>query len=140
MKRFLLFSLYLVGGAGALFCAFFLIGISNLNKLMSPSDEEFSIIQIKNNLKTGVKECLVREIENESTTFKEVSSFSENYPSSKFFVIKPIDSDTCFRVKAFPKINKKHTWFKIERSEETGEFSMTCGDSSKPGCDIGNTW
>tara|TARA_B100000212_G_scaffold48028_1_gene30968 strand:+ start:444 stop:731 length:288 start_codon:yes stop_codon:yes gene_type:complete len=95
---------------------------------MSPSDEEFSIIQIKNNLKIGVKECLVREIYDETATFKEAPSFSENYPSSKFFVIKPIESDTCFKVKAFPKNNKKYTWFKIERSQEIGEFSMTCGD------------
>ena len=55
-------------------------------------------------------------------------------------MIKPIDPDTCFEVKAFPKNNKKYTWFKIDRSEEIGEFSMTCGDSSKPGCNGGNTW
>jgi len=37
MKKILLISLYL-GGAGVIFSAFFLIGIGNLGKMMSPSD------------------------------------------------------------------------------------------------------
>ena len=32
------------------------------------------------------------------------------------------------------------TWFQIEIDQITGEAQKKCGDSSKPGCDDGNTW
>ena len=43
---------------------------------------------------------------------------------------------------------QKQKWFlfkliekaEIDLNNETGEVSKTCGDSSKPGCDEGNTW
>ena len=138
MKGFLLFSFYL-GGAGALFLILGAIGLANLNKLMSPSDEKFSTDQVKNQLVNGVKECAVREALEETTTFKEASSFSEEYTSSKFFEIKPIEPNTCFKAIALPKNNKKHTWFEI-KIKEKGTFLKTCGDSSKPGCKEGNNW
>ena len=138
MKGFLLFSFYL-GGAGALFLILGAIGLANLNKLMSPSDEKFSTDQIKNQLVNGVKECAVREALEETTAFKEASSFSEEYTSSKFFEIKPIEPNTCFKAIALPKNNKKHTWFEI-KIKEKGTFLKTCGDSSKPGCKEGNNW
>ena len=126
---------------------YFLIGIVavsyimifNLNKVIGPSDENFAIDQVKNNLATGLKECLVREIESETTTFKEVRSFSEKHSWSKFFEIKPIDPDSCFKAQALSKSNK-NTWFKIELDQTAGEFLKTCGDSNKPGCEEGNTW
>ena len=40
--------------------------------------------------------------------------------------------------KAVPK-KKLFTWFEID-TKETGEVLLTCGDSSKPGCEEGNTW
>ena len=138
MKGFLLFSFYL-GGAGALFLILGAIGLANLNKLMSPSDEKFSTDQVKNQLVNGVKECAVREALEETTAFKEASSFSEEYTSSKFFEIKPIEPNTCFKAIALPKNNKKHTWFEI-KIKEKGTFLKTCGDSSKPGCKKGNNW
>ncbi len=138
MKGFLLFSFYL-GGAGALFLILGAIGLANLNKLMSPSDEKFSTDQVKNQLVNGVKECAVREALEETTAFKEASSFSEEYTSSKFFEIKPIEPNTCFKAIALPKNNKKHTWFEI-KIKEKGTFLKTCGDSSKPGCKEGNNW
>tara|TARA_Y100000589_G_C26739086_1_gene460919 strand:+ start:60 stop:476 length:417 start_codon:yes stop_codon:yes gene_type:complete len=138
VKGFLLFSFYL-GGAGALFLILGAIGLANLNKLMSPSDEKFSTDQVKNQLVNGVKECAVREALEETTAFKEASSFSEEYTSSKFFEIKPIEPNTCFKAIALPKNNKKHTWFEI-KIKEKGTFLKTCGDSSKPGCKEGNNW
>ena len=138
MKGFLLFSFYL-GGAGALFLILGAIGLANLNKLMSPSDEKFSTDQVKNQLVNGVKECAVREALEETTAFKDASSFSEEYTSSKFFEIKPIEPNTCFKAIALPKNNKKHTWFEI-KIKEKGTFLKTCGDSSKPGCKEGNNW
>ena len=32
------------------------------------------------------------------------------------------------------------TWFQIEIDQKTNEVGKTCGDSSKPGCEEGNTW
>ena len=32
------------------------------------------------------------------------------------------------------------TWFQIEIDQITGDAQKVCGDSSKPGCDEGNTW
>ena len=32
------------------------------------------------------------------------------------------------------------TWFQIEINQKTNEVERICGDSSKPGCEEGNTW
>ena len=32
------------------------------------------------------------------------------------------------------------TWFQIEIDQKTNEVEKICGDSSKPGCEEGNTW
>ena len=34
----------------------------------------------------------------------------------------------------------KNTWFEAEFDPKTGEVIKTCGDSTKPGCEEGNTW
>ena len=36
--------------------------------------------------------------------------------------------------------NLDATWFQIELDKTTGKIQKTCGDSSKQGCDRGNTW
>ena len=36
--------------------------------------------------------------------------------------------------------NLDATWFQIELDQTTGEVKKICGDSSKPGCNEGNTW
>ena len=94
-------------------------------------------LEMKNVLMNGIKECIVRESNNQTTKFGDVTSFSGNYNYK--FKIQPIESNSCFKAKAFPE-NNKDTWFEINRSEETFEVSKTCGDSSKPGCEEGNTW
>ena len=89
MKGFLLFSFYL-GGAGALFLILGAIGLANLNKLMSPSDEKFSTDQVKNQLVNGVKECAVMDANNQSTNFSDATSFSseERNKYRNFQIIK----------------------------------------------------
>ena len=141
MKKILLISLYL-GGAGVILSAFFLIGIGNLGKIMSPSDEKFSRDQLKKSLVIGIKECIVREIENETTKFSDVQTFSSEssygYGDSKF-KIQAVDPNSCLKARAIPE-NKKETWFQIEFDTKTGKVSKTCEDSSKPACEDGNTW
>ena len=71
-----------------------------------------------------------------STNFIDALSFSGNY---KGFKIQSIDPNSCFKAKAVPKTDQ-NTWFEIDLNNDTEEVSKTCGDSSKPGCDEGNTW
>ena len=71
-----------------------------------------------------------------STNFTDALSFSGNY---KGFKIQSIDPNSCFKAKAVPTTDQ-NTWFEIDLNNYTGEVSKTCGDSSKPGCDEGNTW
>ena len=94
----------------------------------------------KNLLVNVIKECVVNQADNKPTTFKDVRTFSDGQSTLKSFDIKPIDPNTCFKARAIPKNNKKHTWFEIYMDEKTGEATKTCGDPSKPGCDEGNTW
>ena len=91
---------------------------------------------VKNVLAYGVQECVVRNANNKSTKFGDVQSFSGKYSK---FKIKSLDPISCFKAKAVPT-NNKHTWFEIDFNMETGGLSKTCGDSSKSGCEEGNTW
>ena len=91
---------------------------------------------VKNVLVNGAKECVVRNANNKSTKFGDVQSFSGKYSK---FKIKSLDPNSCFKAKAFPK-DKRETWFEIDYDPATGKLSKTCGDSSKSGCEEGNTW
>ena len=91
---------------------------------------------VKNALVNGIKECMVKERVNESTNFLDAISFSGNYTK---FKIEPLDPNSCYEAKAV-STNDKFTWFEIDYDPETGKVSKTCGDSSKPGCEKGNTW
>ena len=95
---------------------------------------------VKNGLVNGIKECVVRDADDKTTNFLDAQSFS----SSNFtgFEIKPLNINSCFQAKAIPKVKFKNvnTWFEIDFNRESGKVSKTCGDSSKPGCDKGNTW
>ena len=101
-----------------------------LGNLLTP----FAFVQ--NGLVNGVKECLVLAANNETTSFSDVLSFSGKY---KGFQIKSINPESCFKAKAIPR-DVGQTWFEIDFNAEMGEVSKTCGDSSKPGCEEGNTW
>ena len=90
----------------------------------------------KYGLVSGVKECIVRDSDNQTTRFSDVQSFSGNYSK---FKIESLDPNSCFKAKAVPT-NNQNTWFQIDLNMETGGITKTCGDSSKPGCKKGNTW
>ena len=115
------------------------IGIINLGSMLGDGSDYSSSYAVKNVLVNGIKECVVNQVENEPTAFKDVRTFSDGYTKLKNFDIKPIDPDTCFKAKAVPKTNQ-NTWFEIEMDNNIGLATKTCGDSSKPGCDDGNTW
>ena len=91
---------------------------------------------VKNGLVNGVKECVVRDSDNQTTRFGDVQSFQGNYTQ---FKIESLDPNSCFKAKAVPT-NNQNTWFQIDLNMETGGVAKTCGDSSKPRCKEGNTW
>ena len=85
---------------------------------------------VKNGLVNGVKECVVKNFDKQTTRFCNVPSFQGNY---KQFKIQSLDPNSCFKAKAVPK-NDQNTWFEIDYDPETGKVSKTCGDASKSGC------
>ena len=91
---------------------------------------------IKNILVNGVKECIVRDADDETTNFVDAASLS--LKDSRFKVIA-ISPNSCFKARGIPEDNTQ-TWFEIDYDPVTGKVSKTCGDSSKSGCDEGNTW
>ena len=114
----------------------FIIFISNLHLYLEPGPIDSSTASIKNGLANGLKECVVLDADNQTTRFADVQSFQGKYTK---FKIESLDPNSCYKAKAVPT-NDKNTWFEIDLNNETGEVSKTCGDSSKPGCDEGNTW
>ena len=100
------------------------------------SVRDISASVVKDVLVNGVKECVVRDADNETTNFSDAQSFLLNVRRYK---IQPLDRNSCFKAKAVP-LKNWNTWFQIDLNMETGEVAKTCGDSSKPGCKKGNTW
>lgn len=113
-----------------------MIFISNLHLYLEPGPLDSTVSAIKNGLVNGVKECVISEADNQTTRFGDVQSFSGNYSK---FQIESLDPNSCYKAKAVPKTDQ-NTWFEIEMDENNGEVFKRCGDSSKPGCDEGNTW
>ena len=94
---------------------------------------------VKNSLLTGIRKCLDRKTNNETDlTWNSVQTFSKANTFSGY-KIQAIDQNSCFNAKALP-LDNKNTWFEAELDQETKEISKRCVDSSKPGCDEGNTW
>ena len=90
---------------------------------------------MKNDLLSGIKECIIRDAENQSTAFSDVFRITKGY----FYKIQPIDSNSCFKAKAISE-SEIQTWYQLVYDPETEEVLKTCGDVSKQGCNEGNTW
>ena len=112
-----------------------IFGLMNLGSMLGDGSHSSSSA-VKNGLVNGIKECIVREADDQTTRFGDVQSFSSNFTK---FKIESLDPNSCYKAKAVPKTDQ-NTWFEINLNNDTGEVSKICGDSSKPGCDEGNTW
>ena len=99
------------------------------------SSPEAKSSAMKNTLIIGIKECIVRDAENQSTSFSDVFRITQQY----FFNVQPIDPNSCFKAKAI-STSKTQTWYQLVYDPETQEVLKTCGDSTKLGCEEGNTW
>ena len=87
---------------------------------------EFETLRIKSKISTGnaLYRTYIPYGKNECTQYKS----------------QPRDFKSGFRSILFWNRNLDATWFQIELNETTGEIKKICGDSSKPGCEEGNTW
>jgi len=56
------------------------------------------------------------------------------------YISQPRKFKSGFRSILFWSRNSDTTWFQIELDQTTGEAQKKCGDSSKLGCNEGNTW
>ena len=99
---------------------------------------------IKASLVNGIKECFNRYLEKKSTKFSDSQFFSSNNYEGYYMstLVSINNSNTCFQAQAFPELRfqDKLTRFDIELNLRTGIISKTCDDSSKYGCNEGNTW
>ena len=117
-----------------------LLAINALTTACNPdmSSPDARHTALKTVLRNGIKECIVRDLDDQTTKFNDAPSFSQS-PRSSRFIIQPIDSNSCFKAKATLK-NNLETWYQIDFNIMTNEVSKTCGDPSKLGCDEDNTW
>ena len=118
----------------------FLFWLAFLIAIVIPSFENVKAnppsTAVQNGLVNGIKECVVRDSDDKTTNFLDAPSFGGNFSK---FKIESLDPYSCYKAKAVPTTNE-NTWFEISIDEDTGAATKTCGDSSKPGCNEGNTW
>ena len=97
---------------------------------------------VKNGLANGIKECVVRDADNQTTAFADAQAFQGNYSG---YSLAKWDSgtfkhnDKCYAATATTS-KSGETWFNIEMSTTTGQVLKTCGDAAAPGCDTGKVW
>ena len=119
-----------------MFVLLLLISIVNINPVCLGGNS----YSTKNQLINGVKECAVMDVNNQSTNFSDATSFSsEERNKYRNFQIIKTEKNSCFNARAVPT-NDQNTWFEIDYDPKTGKISRVCGDSSKSGCEEGNTW
>ena len=100
----------------------------------------YKATSVKSKLMNGIKECIVREAENQTTKFSDAPYFLQN---DENWEIKPTNKNTCFEAIALPK-TEEFTWYKLVFDQETGRTIKTCGYSSGSrnvkSCGKDNTW
>ena len=90
----------------------------------------------KNGLVNGLKECVVRDADNQSTAFADAQSFPGNYNG---YTVAAYTGDfnhtnKCWSAQATPDNTSTENWFRIEMNTSTGEIKKTCQDGGRPGC------
>ena len=118
-------------------CAFLSLGFI-LFALVLPSltstDMKSYRAAVKNGLKNGIKECVVRQAGNQSTNFVDAQSFAYPKAYSKYLIKPSSDPElknSCFGARAEPINNKDDSWFEV--NYKNGVLIRTC-DTSHSGC------
>jgi len=87
---------------------------------------EFATERMKSQISPGnsLYKTYIPEGQNECTVYKSVPRNFKGGLKSILFWNRSLDA----------------TWFQIELDQITGMTKKICGDASKPGCNLGNTW
>jgi len=103
--------------------------------------------EVLRDLNDQALKCLISEFESERMRSK-ISPGNSLYktfiPKGKnectVYKSQPRNFKSGLRSTLFWNRNLNATWFQIEIDQNTGKAKKTCGNSSKPGCNLGNTW
>ncbi|MBO8205025.1 PepSY domain-containing protein [Prochlorococcus marinus] len=131
----LLIILYALSPFILCFVVLSLVAIPNFPKVQSMARAS----SVKNGLLTVTRECVDRKTKNKADlTWNSIETFLDE---NEFigYEIQAIDQYSCFKAKALP-LDGRDTWFEVDLNPKTGEVIKTCGDSTKEGCEDGNTW
>ena len=93
---------------------------------------------VKNGLANGVKECVIRASDNQTTTHTSVNSFPGNYTGYTVGVASG-QGDTCYAATATASTSGDSD-FTIVLNAQTGAVAKTCGTANAPGCSSSGTW
>ena len=111
------------------------------------SRNDMYIKEIKRALKDEVLKCKLIEFDTEKMSSKispgnalYKTYIPKNQSDCKVYKSQPRNFKSGFRRVLFWNSNLDATWFQIEIDQGTEEVKKTCGDSSKTGCEEGNTW
>ena len=101
---------------------------------------------VQNGMVNGLKECAVREAENETDlTWDSVASFS-NQAAFRGFTIRAATglggrgNDSCYSVEAVSNPAGQNSNFTVYLDATSGVAVKTCTITTKPGCGTGNVW
>ena len=104
---------------------------------------------VQNAMVNGLKECAVREAENEDDlTWDSVASF-KNATAFRGFTIRELangqngndrETDSCYGVEAISRPAGQNSQFQVFLRASDGVAVKRCGDPTKAGCATGNEW
>ena len=94
---------------------------------------------VKNGLANGVKECVIRSSDDQTTVFADAQSFPGNY--SGYTVTAVTGNTTCYAALATKDpASTTESNFQIILNPATGVATKTCTIANAPGCSGTGTW
>ena len=94
---------------------------------------------VKNGLANGVKECVIRASDNQTTLFANVQSFPGNYNGYTVSAVQ--GNTTCYAAFADNTANPtSEADFQIVLDPATGNVTKTCSINNAPGCSSSGDW
>ena len=94
---------------------------------------------IKNGLANGVKECVIRASDDQTTAFADVQSFPGNY--NGYTVTAVTGNTTCYAALGTNTANAGvEANFQIVLNPATGAVTKTCSVDNAPGCSGTGDW
>ena len=100
---------------------------------------------VQNGMVNGLKECAVREAENEDDlSFASVASFT-NDEAFRGFTLRALTgtdrgNDSCYAVEAISRPSGQNATFSVYLDPDTGAAVKACDDADKAGCNDDLTW